>query len=180
MSGLVPLDSRWHDLFENFEHTAYRLHVRDTYNTQLEREPMAQFIATGTADLEWFQDWLTSIREARAAGRTFRRVRVVSLPLTDSARYGLWTAQFNNEAGEDIRYLARDGAQGLPEFDHWMFDSQTIAKMHWSDQGELLGFELIEDPAEIVELNYQRDAAWHRAITRDEFAAQHLDQEERS
>lgn len=175
MSGLIPLDARWHDLFETFEHTAYRLHVRDTYNTQLEREPMAQFIATGTADLEWFQGWLTSIREAKAAGRAFRRVRVVSLPLTDNARYGLWTAQFNNEAGEDIRYLARDDAQGAPEFDYWMFDSRTVAKMHWSDQDELLGFELIEDPAEIVELNYQRDAAWHRAVTRDEFAAQHLD-----
>ena len=176
MSGLIPLDSRWRDLFETFEHTAYRLHVRDTYNTPLERESMAQFIATGTADLEWFQDWLTSIREAKAAGRTSRRVRVVSLPLTDSARYGLWTAQFNNEAGEDIRYLARDDAQGLPEFDYWMFDSRTVAKMHWSDQDELLGFELIEDPAEVVELNYQRDVAWHRAMTRDEFAAQHLDQ----
>lgn len=89
---------------------------------------------------------------------------------------GLWTAQFNNEAGEDIRYLARDGAQGLPEFDYWMFDSRTVAKMHWSDEDELLGFELVEDPAEVAELNYQRDAAWHRAIPRDEFAAQHLDQ----
>jgi hypothetical protein len=95
--------------------------------------------------------------------------------LTDSARYGLWVAQFNNEAGEDIRYLARDEAQGLPEFDYWMFDSRTIAKMHWSDQDELLGFELIEDPATVVQLNCQRDAAWHRAITRDDFAAQHLD-----
>ena len=45
-----------------------------------------------------------------------------------------------------------------------MFDSRTVAKLHISDQDEFLGFELIEDPAEVVELNYQRDAAWHRAI----------------
>jgi hypothetical protein len=61
-----------------------------------------------------------------------------------------------------------------------MFDSRTIAKMHWSDEDELLGFELVEDPAEVVELNYQRDAAWHHAIPRAEFAAQHLDLGKRS
>lgn len=175
MSGLIPLDSRWHDLFEGFEHTAYRLHVRDTYNVPTEQESQAQFIETGTADLEWFEDWLASIREATATGRTFRRVRVVSLPLTDSARYSLWVAQFNNEAGEDIRYIARDDAQDLPTFDYWMFDSRTVAKMHFNDQDELLGFELIEDPATVVDLNYQRDAAWHLATPRDEFAAEHLD-----
>lgn len=174
MSGLIPLDSRWHGLFETFEHTAYRLHVRDDYNVPIERESKAQFIETGTAELEWFQDWLTAIRKAKAAGRTFRRVRVVSLPLTDNARYSMWVAQFNNEAGEDIRYLAREDARDLPEFDYWMFDSRTVAKMHFSDQDELLGFELIQDPAEVVELNYQRDAAWHRAIARDDFAARHL------
>ncbi|MFI9488816.1 DUF6879 family protein [Promicromonospora sp. NPDC052451] len=174
MSGLIPIGPQWYELFETFEHTAYRLHVRDTYNAPIERESKEQFVKTGTADLEWFQDWLASIRDATAAGRTFRRVRVVSLPLTDSARYGLWTASFNNEAGEDIRYLARDDAEGLPAFDYWMFDSRTIAKMHFNDEDELVGFELIEDPAEVVELNYQRDAAWHRSITRDAFAARHV------
>lgn len=176
MSQLIPLDQRWHDLFTTFEHTAFRLHVQDEYDVEEEAESKRQFLETGAADLEWFQDWVEYIRSSTAAGRSFRRVRVVSLPLTDGARYSLWMSQHNNEAGEDIRYLAREEAQGLPDFDYWMFDSRTVAKMHIDDRAEILGFELIEDPATVVELNHARDDAWHRAAPRDEFAARHLDQ----
>lgn len=137
---------------------------------------MQRYLETGHTEMKWLETWLSSTRERAAEGKLFQRVRVVSLPLSDYNRFGLWTAQFNNEAGEDIRYLARDDAKDLPEFDYWLFDSRTVAKMHFDDTGLVLGFELIEDPAAVVELNYQRDAAWHRAITRDEFAAQHLDQ----
>jgi hypothetical protein len=101
-------------------------------------------------------------------------VRVVSLPLTDYSRFGLTYSRYNNDAGEDIRYLLRDEAAGLPDFDYWLFDSRTAARMHFDDDDRLLGFELVDEPAVLVELNYQRDAAWHRAITRDEFAATHF------
>ena len=43
-------------------------------------------------------------------GTRFARVRVVSLPLTDYSRFGVWCAQYTNGAGEDIRYLTRDQA----------------------------------------------------------------------
>lgn len=102
-------------------------------------------------------------------------MRVVSLPLSDYSRFGLTFAKHNNDAGEDIRYVSR-GTVELPAFDYWLFDSRTAAKMHFGDQDNLLGFELIEDPATVVELNYWRDAAWHAAVTRDEFAEQHLQQ----
>ena len=125
--------------------------------------------------MEWLQGWLDTIRERTSEGKLVRRVRVVSLPLSDYNRFGLWTAAFNNEAGEDIRYLARGDAVGLPDFDYWLFDSRTAARMHFDD-GVATDAELIEETATLVDLNYQRDAAWHRAKTRDEFAAQHLEQ----
>ena len=43
--------------------------------------------------------------ELTAQGRRFARGRVVSLPLTDYSRFGLWCAQFTNGASEDMRYL---------------------------------------------------------------------------
>jgi hypothetical protein len=58
------------------------------------------------------RNWLDMLRVAASEGRWFARVRVVSLPLTDYSRFGVWCAQFTNEAGEDIRYLVRDDAQG--------------------------------------------------------------------
>ena len=147
----------------------------DSYNSPNLREPMRHYLEHGQTDMAWLEGWLDIVRSRAAEGRTVRRVRVVSLPLSDYNRFGLWTAAHNNWAGEDIRYLARDDAVGLPEFDYWLFDSRTAAKMNFDD-GVATDPELIENPALLVDLNYQRDAAWHRATTRDDFAAKHLDQ----
>lgn len=117
------------------------------------------------------------LREATAKGRRFARVRVVTLPLTDYSRFGVWCAQFTNDAGEDIRYLPRDKAEvaGLPNHDYWLFDSRLLVRMHFDDHDTFLGGEVIEDAAEIVQHNYWRDAAWHHAVRRDDFATeQHL------
>ena len=132
----------------------------------------------GRVDPATLEGWLEEVRTATSRGRTYKRVRVVDVPLSDYARFSLWLATYNNEAGEDIRYLARPDADrlGLPTFDYWMFDSRTVAKMLFDDQDTLLGFELIEDPAVVVDLNYARDVAWHHAVTRDDFAAKHFDQ----
>lgn len=123
------------------------------------------------------QNWLTMIREATSEGRRFTRVRVVSLPLTDYSRFSYAVAQQNNAAGEDIRYLTRDQAEvaGLPNHDYWLFDSRKLAMMHFGDDDRFVGAEIVEGPEEIVQHNYWRDAAWHDAVRRDDFATeQHL------
>jgi hypothetical protein len=123
-------------------------------------------------DLEYYENWLAMVRTSTAAGRRFARVRVVSLPLTDYSRFSLWVAERTVAAGDDIRYLARDEAKaaGLPSHDYWLFDSRTLARMHFGEDDRFLGAEIVEDPAEIVEHNFWRDAAWHRALRRDDFA----------
>jgi hypothetical protein len=120
------------------------------------------------------QNWLDRLREATALGRRFARVRLVSVPLTDYSRFGVWCAQFTNGAGEDIRYLERDRADavGLPNHDYWLFDSRKLVRMHFDDADSFLGGELIDDPTEIVQHNYWRDAAWHHAVRRDDFATE--------
>jgi hypothetical protein len=123
------------------------------------------------------QDWLDLLRKTTATGRRFARVRVVSLPLTDYSRFGVWCAKTTNAAGEDIRYVPRDVAEaaGLPNYDYWLFDSRTLLRMHFDEHDAFLGGEIIGDAAEIVRANYWRDAAWHHATRRDDFATeQHL------
>jgi hypothetical protein len=138
-----------------------------------ENESLRRFLAGEPDDLPWMQSWLDMLRAAAAAGRRFARVRVVSLPLTDYSRFGVWCAQFTNAAGEDIRYLTRDHAQaaGLPGEDYWLFDSRKLVRMHFDEADHFLGGEIIEDPAGIVRANYWRDAAWHKAVRRDDFAS---------
>lgn len=118
----------------------------------------------------WFQNWLTMIHGATAAGRRFSRVRVVSTPLTDYSRFGIFCSKFTTDAGEDIRYLARDDAAELPDYDYWLFDSRTLVRMLFDEGENFLGGEVIDDPTAIVKHNYWRDAAWHRAVRRDDFA----------
>ena len=162
------------ELLNSFEHTAYRLEVRDRYDEPDEAESLAKYLAGEPDDLAWMQEWFDLVRRAVSAGRRFARVRVVTLPLTDYSRFGVWCAQFTNDAGEDIRYLPRDQADvaGLPKHDYWLFDSTTLVRMTFDDNDAFLSSELIDDPATVVQHSYWRDAAWHHAVRRDDFASQ--------
>lgn len=115
------------------------------------------------------------VKEATAVGRRFARVRVVDLPLSDYNAFSLAVSARNNAAGEDIRYLARDDAAELPDHDYWLFDSRRLVWMHFDQDDHFTHGEVIDDPAVIVQHNYWRDAAWHQAVGRDDFASeQHI------
>jgi len=159
-------------LFRTFKHTAYRLERRDYYYSPNETKALAQFVEGQPVDMGWFQNWLSMIRAATAEGRRFSRVRVVSVPLTDYSRFGVFCSQYTNAVGEDIRYLTRDQTRDLPDYDYWLFDSRLLIKLHFDEEENFLGGEAIEDPAAIVQHGYWRDAAWHRAVRRDDFATE--------
>jgi hypothetical protein len=150
------------------------LEVRERYDAPYENESLRKFLAGEQDELPWMQSWLVMLRDLTAQGRRFARVRVVNIPLTNYSRFGVWCSQFTNGAGEDIRYLSRDQAQaeGLPAHDYWLFDSRTLVQLHFDDEDRFLGGEVIEDPTVIVQRNYWRDAAWHKAARRDVFAAE--------
>jgi hypothetical protein len=145
--------------------------MRDSYYSPNETSALAQFVAGEPVDMGWFQNWLLMIRSATAEGRRFSRVRVVSIPLTDYSRFGIFCSRYTNAAGEETRYLVRDRAADLPGYDYWLFDSRLLIKMHFGEEDHFLGGEVIEDPAVIVQHGYWRDAAWHRAVRRDDFAS---------
>src|SRR5215831_19125370 len=104
-------DEAFVDLFRNVEHSAFRLEVRESY---YEKEQLGQFLAGQRVDLTYMEEWLALIVQQRVEGKRIERVRVVSRPYSDYTRYGLWLCQYNTRAGEDIRYLLRPEAQGLP------------------------------------------------------------------
>ena len=93
-----------------YQHTAFRLEVRDRYNEPGEAEPLRQFLA-GESIGDWYEDWEDLQRRWAAEGKRMTRVRVVTEPHTDYARFGLLLAGLSAAAGEDIRYLPRDQAK---------------------------------------------------------------------
>lgn len=159
------------ELFSSFEHTAFRLEPRERYNAPGEQEPLRRFLSGEVDDLAWNRPWLELMAGHAARGRVVSRVRVVSVPLSDYSRFGLYCAQFAIEAGEDIRYLDRADAGGLPDFDYWLFDSMRVARLHFDDDDQLLGAEIITDPKVVVELSAARDDARHRSVSREAFVA---------
>lgn len=64
------------------------------------------------------------------------------------------------------RFLGKD-----PESNVGDSPSQLVV-MRFDDDDRFIGGELVEDPAEIVRANYWRDAAWHKAVRRDDFASE--------
>ncbi|MDX8028772.1 hypothetical protein SK803_01050 [Lentzea sp. BCCO 10_0856] len=165
------------ELFRSFEHTAFRLEVRERYNAPDEQDELARFLAGDLVEDEWEGWWLPNVRKATAEGRRFERVRVVNIPPSDYTRYSLWSSRQTVGAGEDIRYLVRNKADevGLPNHDYWLFDSRKLVRMHFDDTNDrLISVEVIDDDhAQIVQHNYWRDAAWHHAVRREDFAAEH-------
>jgi hypothetical protein len=133
---------------------------------------LRKFLKGEPDDLSWMQAWLRMIREAAAEGRRFARVRVVDLPMSDWTRYSYALAEHNIKAGEDIRYVERSNAPDLPADDYWLLDSSKLIVMRFDETDRFIDGELVEDPAEIVQANYWRDATWHKATRRDDFASE--------
>jgi len=154
------------DLFHTFEHTAFRLEVRESY---YEKDQVNQLLTGQRVDLSYMESWLALMVSLRVEGKRVERVRVVSKPFSDYTRYGLWLCRYNVQTGEDIRYVDRDDAAGLPDHDYWLLDSSRLYIVRFTDTDELLGAEPVEDPATIIQHGIWRDAAWQRAVPYREF-----------
>lgn len=152
-------------LFDSYEYTAFRLEVRDSYlGVVYEPEPYRKFLAGEPDDGLWLKPWCDGVRARATAGKTMARVRVVSRPMGDYARYSVDVAcRLNIPAGEEIRYLTRSDAKDLPDDDYWLFDSRRLYVLHYDETDDLVGAELIDNPATVVQYNYWRDMALHLA-----------------
>lgn len=158
------------ELFRSFDRTAVRLETRERYDGPGYEELLSRFLAGKPDDFEWLRSWLDQVRELTAGGRTFRRVRVVSVPLSNYNRWALAVSEHNNAAGEDIRYLNRDQAEGIPDFDYWVFDDERIAKICCDECDWVLGAEIVNDQAEVAALGAAFEDAWGRSVSRATFA----------
>jgi len=158
-------------LFHEFEQTAFRLETRERYyeSAQLEQFLAGERSGRVEVDLSYMSSWLELVAAQHAAGRQVERVRVVSLPPSDYTRYGLWLARHNIQAGEDIRYLPRDRAGGLPDHDFWLLDSARLYAVRFGADDSLLGAEPVTDPQAVAQARAWREAAWARAVRHEQF-----------
>jgi hypothetical protein len=153
------------DFVLGYEHAAFRLETRERYNEAEETDQLRRFLA-GEPDYLWNDDWVAMIRARTASGQRMTRVRVVGEPHSEYTRFGLDLARLNVAAGEDIRYLPRERADGLdlPGHDFWLIDSFKVGILRFADDDVLLGAEIITEPGVVAKHCYWRDVAWHYAV----------------
>lgn len=165
------------EIFTRIESTADHLEVRDRYQDPVEDEALRRYLAGKPDDLEWMKPWLDQVRALTAERKRFRRLRVVTLPLSDYQRWGLLRmSHLNIAAGEDIRYLDRAEASDLPALDYWLFDVGTATaqgvEVLFDDADEFTGGRLF-DEAQITDLATGFDRAFASAVPAQTFTEAH-------
>lgn len=159
-------------LLTSFERDVIHLETRDAYGTTVELPHMAKWAAGEPDDLEWLQGWCATLREHVAAGRSVRRARIVSEPLSDYQRWSYSIAHPMVEAGEDIRWVPRRlvSSVALPGNDFYLFDDRLAVFLIYAGNGLATGKLGSTDPADIQLCQSAFEAVWTLSIPHREYA----------
>ncbi|MER6936750.1 DUF6879 family protein [Nocardioides sp. NPDC127514] len=130
-------DDEFDDLLRNFTDSSIHLETRDAYGTAVELPYMAKWAAGEHDDLTWLDDWCTTLKEHTGAGKTVRRARIVSEPLSDYQRWSYSIAQPMVDAGEDIRWVPRRtvSSVAIPGNDFYLFDDELVVFLIYAGNG---------------------------------------------
>lgn len=161
------------DLFRTFNRTAFHLELKDSYHVPEEAGPFELFMKGKPDDFSWHQRWLKLVRDATQVGKMINRVRVVTVPHSDYARWGLAVAPLNIEAGEDIRWLPRHLVDDIdfPADDYWLFDCNRVIFTVFEEGGRFAGGMEEFDPGVIEQCCRVQEQVWARAIPHLEYVA---------
>ena len=158
-------------LASGFEREAVHLEMRDAYGTAVELPYMATWAAGEPDDLAWLGDWCATLREHVKNGRSVRRARIVSEPLSDYQRWSFSIADPMVEAGEDIRWVPRERVSGIgiPGNDFYLFDDRLAVFLHYAGNG--LGTKKVAtDDSEVLGLCREAfEAVWALTIPHREY-----------
>jgi hypothetical protein len=164
-------DEQFEELLTSFAREAIHLETRDAYGTAVELPHMAQWARGETDDLEWLQGWCATLREHVVAGKSVRRARIVSEPLSDYQRWSYSIAYPMVEAGEDIRWVPRRlvSSVALPGNDFYLFDDCLAVFLLYAGNGLGTGKISSSDPADIRLCRSAFEAAWKLSIPHSEY-----------
>ena len=163
-------DPAFRAAFAGVRKSWFRLETLQVYDAPSEREMLRAFLAgePQPRNSVLHDDWTAMIREHVAAGRRLRRVHVIEEPLAPYIEFELtWGYAAGVAGGEDIRVIPVQRGQwpdGLPHKDFWMFDGAEVWRMDYDADGQVLGAELIDDPADVTQYLTWQDLALRLAM----------------
>jgi hypothetical protein len=142
------------------------LETRDSYGTVFELPHMAKWKRGEPDDFAWLAWWLEMLRGHREAGRSCRRARVVSEPLSDYQQWTMSHVDMFAEAGEDIRYVPRSRLTDVSvpgSGDFYVFDEGTVLFLHYSGSGTNASFETTVDSRTVTTCLQAFETVWDLA-----------------
>lgn len=142
------------------------LETRDAYGTETELPHMAKWRRGEADDFAWLGWWLEMLRGHRAAGRTCRRARIVSEPVSDYQQWTMSHAEVFIDAGEDIRYVPRPSLVTVPlpgSGDFYVFDDEIALFLHYAGNGTNASFEITEDAQTVRTCKQAFESVWQLA-----------------
>lgn len=169
--GLLKGDA-FNQLFRDFKVSAFHLEMQDSYGVAEEVEPLRKWLTGEPDDYEWVHDWHELIKSATSSGKTVKRARIVSEPVTDYIRFEhAMATKFNALAGEQIYWVPRHLTEGIdfPEHDYWLLDEQTVAFNIFTEDGSDFGARLVTDPATVNQCMKVRDQVLALGIPHEDY-----------
>ncbi|CAM4225248.1 DUF6879 domain-containing protein [Nocardia ninae] len=153
-------------LLGEFVVESVHLETRDTYRTAAELPHLAQWTAGELDDLAWLQGWCETVRDHVAAGRSVRRARIVSEPLSEYQRWSNSIAGPMVEAGEDIRWVPRRlmSSVAIPGNDFYLLDNRLVIFLHYAGSGVATDQVTSRDPHDIQLCRNAFEAVWRLSI----------------
>ena len=138
------------NLFETFEHSAFRLEGLPAYSIPSEQPRIKTFLQTGIVPKEQ-SDWMKIVSRNVAQGKKMERLRLLSEHLTNYERYEL-VAYSGPRVGEQIRTALRKDHEKYQQ-DFWFFDSKWVAWMKYDDNGKFINSEVRGATPEEIEMS---------------------------
>jgi len=159
-------DDEFEKLLTGFEREAIHLETRDAYGTATELPHMARWAVGEPDDLEWLQGWCATLRQAVKVGKSVRRARIVSEPLSDYQRWSYSIAQPMVDAGEDIRWVPRRllSSVAIPGNDYYLFDDRLAVFLTYTGNGLAAGKFRSEGAADIRLCRSSFEAVWKLSV----------------
>lgn len=164
-------DDEFERLLVSFEREAIHLETRDAYGTEVELPHMARWAAGEPDNLDWLEGWCDTLRHAVEAGKSVRRARIVSEPLSNYQRWSHSIAQPMVDAGEDIRWVPRSvvSSVAIPGNDFYLFDDRLVVFLLYTGDGLSAGKITSTDPSDIQLCRSSFAAVWKLAIPHSEY-----------
>jgi hypothetical protein len=154
-------------LLEHTERSAVHMEMRDAYDSEPEFERWKE---NGSIEYDWAR-WIKMLAPHIERGVKFRRLRVISEPVSDYIRWEQAISYGNVEAGEELRWLPRSRAYDLvlPGADFWMFDQRRVRFGLQQGDGSRGRYEFSSDPRVVRQIVASFEMAWERAIPHEEY-----------